>query len=165
MKNLLTAIERSKTNRLAFEQRLKLGLEPPFQILEHHGNQAHVSDLVAHESVAHELGPQGAQVHHARTADKRPDKPDHEIDGVIGGQNTQVAHTRPEGEERDQGFALLQIIFMCEHASLGTPAGSRGVDDAGHILTLARNEHRIALAAKIFPAKGGRQIGSGRALP
>ena len=158
MKNLFTAIERSKTKRFGFRQRLKLGFEPSLQVLEHHGNQAHVSDLVADESVAHEFRPQGAQMHDTRAANKRPDKADHEIDGMVGGQNAQIANARPEGIQRDQRLALFQIILMSEHASLGTSAGARRIDDAGHILTLARNKYGIALAAKIFPAERSRKF-------
>src|SRR5271166_4350549 len=49
-------------------------------------------------------------------AHKRPDEPDHEINGVVGGQNAQITHARPEGIQGRQRHALLQVIFMGEHA-------------------------------------------------
>ena len=162
MKNLLTAIERSSRKRFGLRHRFQLGLEPALQVLEHHGHQAHIGDFVADEGVAHELRPQRAQMHHARAADERPDKADHEIDGVIRGQNTQVAHARPEGIQRDQRLALLQIIFMGEHASLGTPAGPGRIDDAGHVLRCARHKYRLTFAAKFLPAKRAREVRSRR---
>src|SRR6476620_5180618 len=94
VKNLLTAIERSR------RKRFQLGLEAAFEVLKHHGDQADIGDFVAHEGVAHELRPQRPQMHHARPADEGSDKTDHEIDGVIGGQNTQITYARPEGKQR-----------------------------------------------------------------
>ena len=141
-----------------------LPLEPSLQILEHHRNQAHMRDLVADEGVAHEFRTQSPQMHDAGSANKRTDKTNHEINGVVGRQNAEVAHTRPEGVPRDQCLALLQVIFVGKHTSLGPAASPRGIDDAGHILTLPRHKHGITLAAKIFPALRPCKISTRRRL-
>ena len=83
------------------------------------------------------------KVHHRGAADKRADKSDHEIDGVIRRKNAQVAHSGPEGIQRGQRLALLKIIFMREHAAFRPSASARGIDDAGCVISLARNEHRV----------------------
>ena len=135
--SLLIAISRSNMKRLDADSASNLALQSALQILEHHRHQAHVSDFVTHERIAHELRPQRPQMHDARATHKRPDEAHHEINRVIGRKNAQVAHARPEWIQRSQRLALLQIIFMGHHAALGPPAGPRGINDAGHILALA----------------------------
>src|SRR6266849_8877687 len=103
-------------------------------------------------------------MNYARTANKRPDKADHEVDGVVRRQNAEITHARPKGIQRSQRLALLQIIFVGEHAPLGTAAGPGRIDDAGHVLALARDEHGVTLASKIFPAMSTRKIGPRRGL-
>ena len=83
---LFTAIIRFSTKRFAWRVH-QTWRGAAFQVLEDHGNQAHIGDSVADEGVAHELRPQRTEVHHARAADKRADKAHHKIDGMIGRQN------------------------------------------------------------------------------
>src|ERR1700730_3910565 len=118
-------------------QFIKLGAEPAFKVLEDHGHKRDISNLVAHKGVAHEFRAQGPQVHHARAAYERSYKADHEINRMIRGQNTEVAHARPERIPGCQRLALLEIILMREHASLGTPTRPRRINYAGHILALS----------------------------
>src|ERR1041385_4183927 len=101
-------------------------------------------------------------MHHARTANKRPDESDHKINGVIGGKNAEVAHSRPEGIPGGQRFALLQIVVVSKHAALGLPACAGGIYDASRVFPLARHENWLALALEIFPAESTAQIRAGR---
>src|SRR5208282_5472317 len=107
--------------------------------------------LVAYKSVAHELRPQRAQVHHASSAHKWADEANHKINRMVRRQNAQVTHPRPERIPGRERLALLQIVLMREHASFGTPARARGINDASHVLPLPRNKLRVAFAAKILP--------------
>ena len=156
--NRLIAIIAFEVCPLPRRQFVELGAQAAFQILHDHRNQRHVSDAVAHKSIAHELRTQGAQMHDAGSADERPDEAHHEIDGVIGGENAQIPHSWPEGIPRGQRAALFQIILVREDATLGTAAGSRGIDDAGDVVFLAHDEIGSAFALEIFPAKGAGQI-------
>ncbi len=60
--------------------------------------------------------------------------------------------------------ALLQIIFMREYASLGPPARARGIHDRRHILTAARDQYRLAIAAKFLPAFCSGKLSPARRL-
>src|SRR6266704_139548 len=82
---------------------------------------------------------------------ERSEKTHHEIDGVIRRQYAEVAQARPEGIERSERDALLQIVFVRHHAAFGASASPRGVDNAGRIPPAARNENRFADASKLFP--------------
>ena len=53
---------------------------------------------------------------------------------------------------------------MRENATLRAAAGSRGIDDASHIVFLAHDEVRCAFALEIFPAKSASQICTQRGL-
>jgi hypothetical protein len=68
------------------------------------GHERYVSDAIPHKSVAHKFRTQSAQMNDARTAYEWSDEAHHEIDRVIGGQDAQIAHARPEripGGQRD----------------------------------------------------------------
>src|SRR5207248_8350563 len=77
---------------------------------------------------------------------KWPDKSDHEINGVIGGQDAQVADSWRKWIPGNQRFALLQIIFVSKNASLGVPTRPGGVNNACRILdrksTRLNSSHR-----------------------
>src|SRR5260370_40772502 len=83
---------------------------------------------------------------------ERSEKTDHESDGGIRGQYAEVAHARPEGIERSERDALLQIVFVRYHAAFWASASPREVDNAGRIPPAARNENRFPCASKLFPA-------------
>jgi len=53
---------------------------------------------------------------------------------------------------------------MGKHAAFGPATGARGINDAGGIFELPRNESGIAFAAEIFPAERARQLGAGWGL-
>src|SRR5260370_968343 len=83
---------------------------------------------------------------------ERSEKTHHEIDGVIRRQYAEVAHARPEGIERSERDALLQIVFVRYHAAFGASASPRGVDNAGGIHRLdgsVRIKRPRAAAAKL----------------
>ena len=122
-------------------KRLKFSLEPSLKILEHHRNQTHVSDLVTDKRIADQFGPESTQMNDARSANKWPDKSDHEINGVIGGQDAQVADSWRKWIPGNQRFALLQIIFVSKNASLGVPTRPGGVNNACRILALSRHKN------------------------
>src|SRR2546425_9539628 len=103
-------------------------------------------------------------MHQASAAHERPDEAHHKINGVIRWQNTEVTPSRPEGIPRGQSLALLQVILVREHASLGPPTRARGINDAGGILALPWNKPRIALEAKFFPAVCARKVSAQRRL-
>ena len=67
------------------------------QILQDQRNEAHVGDLVLREGFANILGPQCSQVDNGGATSERPEEANHEIDGVIGGQDTEITHARPKG--------------------------------------------------------------------
>src|SRR6202171_4238027 len=88
---------------------------------------------------------------HASSTGERPDKSHHEINRVICGQNTQIAHARPKWIPRRQRSTLLQVTVVRKHASLRTPARPRRIDDAGRVFALPRHQPRLALSPKFFP--------------
>ena len=145
-------------------QFVELRAQAALQILHDHRDQRHVRDAVAHKRIAHELGTQRAQMHHASSAHKRPDEAHHEINRVIGRKNAQIPHSRPKGIPRRQRAALFQIIFVGEDAALGPAARSRGINDAGDVVLLPHDEVRSAFALEVFPAKRARQLHAQRGL-
>src|ERR1051326_2049973 len=145
-------------------QLIEFGFQSAFQILQDHRHQADVGDLVPGESVADELGAQGAQMDNARAAHERADEADHEIDSMVRRQNTEIANAGPKGIPGRQSLALFEVVLVRQHTAFRTAAGSGGIDDAGGILTLAGNKHRIAAAAEVLPAKGTGQLGFQRSL-
>ena len=80
------------------------------------------------------------------------DEADHKIDRVIRGEDAEVTHAGPKRIERSERDALLEIIFVREHAAFRAATGAGGINDAGGILALARNEIWFAGLLKIFPA-------------
>ncbi|SRR6266404_2587933 len=82
---------------------------------------------------------------------KRAKEPNHKIDGMVRRENAEVTHTGPEGIERRERNALLEIIFVRHHAALWAATGSGGVDDAGDVFSFARHENRFNLATEFFP--------------
>src|SRR5947207_14111150 len=101
-------------------------------------------------------------MNYTRAADKWSDKADHEINRVIRGQNAEVANPRPERIPRGQSLALLQIIFVCQDATLRLAARPRGIHDASGVFTSARDEVGISLATKFFPAISTTELRAGR---
>jgi len=93
-----------------------------------------------------------------------PKKTNHEIDGMIRRQNTEVTHARPKRIKRCERDALLQIIFVRHHATFGAAARPGGVDNARRVLAFARDEDRLACSAKFFPALCAGEIGVCRRL-
>ena len=92
------------------------------------------------------------------TANKRTDESHHKIDRVIGGKNAQVAHSRPERVPGGQGDALLQVVFVREHAPFWPPTGAGGIHNASGILLLTIDEFGITLAPEFFPSECARQF-------
>ena len=156
--SLLSCNHAIQNRALPRRQLVELRAQPALQVLHDHRHQRHISDAVAHKSIAHKLRTQRAQMHHARSAHKRSDESHHEIDRVIRGQNTQVPHSRPEWIPRRQRPALLQIIFVREHAAFRASARSRRIHDAGHIVPLAHDEIRRAFALEVLPPERACQF-------
>ncbi len=98
-------------------------------------------------------------MHDGRAARERAEKTDHEIDGMVRRQNTEVTHARAERIDRSECDTLLQIIFVRHHATLGAAAGSGGVDNAGCVAAFARDENGLARSATFFPALCAVEIG------
>ena len=136
----------------AFWQSGEVRLHSLFQILQDEGHEHHVSNLVAGESVAHELRPKCAQVDHRRSGSKREKKAHHEVNHVIGRKNTKVANPRFKRDYPRDGVALLEIILVGGHATLGTPAGTRGIHNGGNIGRRAGNKRGFTGVLEIFPA-------------
>src|ERR1700677_4748631 len=127
-------------------------------MLHDHWYKRDVGDPVTHKSIPHKLRAQGSQVHDTGSAHKRANKPHHEINRMIRRKNAEIPYSRPKGIPRGQRPALLQIILVRQHASLGPSARARGVDDASDIVALSHDKIRRALALKIFPAKSSAKI-------
>src|SRR5207244_13066601 len=104
------------------------------------------------KSVGHVFGPERAQMNDRPAGDKLIEETKHEIDGVVGGKDAEIAGAGPHRIERREWEALLQIIFVRHHAAFRAATRSGGVDDAGRVLALARDKNRLARAAKFFPA-------------
>src|SRR2546430_13761229 len=64
-------------------QRIKSRLQTLLQIFQDQRNEADIGDFVFRERVAHVFRTQRAQMHYCRAARERPEKSDHEIDGMI----------------------------------------------------------------------------------
>src|SRR5882757_5217801 len=101
-------------------------------------------------------------MHYAGAAGDRAEKADHNIDGVVGGENAEVTHAWPKWIERSERYALLEIIFVGHHAAFGAAAGSGRIDDGGDVLAFAGHEGGREAASKFFPALGASEIGVGR---
>src|SRR6266436_9136298 len=98
-------------------------------------------------------------MYHGGAADEGAEEADHEVDSVVGRENTEVTEAggeRIDGSERD---ALLKIIFVGHHAAFGAAAGARGIHDGGDVATLTRDEVWFAFAAEFFPAMRTEEIG------
>src|SRR5215813_2647617 len=93
-----------------------------------------------------------------RAAHERADEPDHEIYRMVGWQDAQVAHARPEGVERRERDALFQIVFVRQHAAFRTASGARRIDDAGPVRSFAWNEVRFAFDFRVFPSNRATQV-------
>src|SRR5262245_13018337 len=89
-----------------------------FNGLQNHRNDAGIGDLEARKRFLQVFRPQSPQVHDGGATNKRSDKPNHEIDGVICRQNAQITHACPEWEPGHERLALLEIVAMRQHASL-----------------------------------------------
>src|SRR5262245_28997924 len=100
-------------------------------------------------------------MHYAGSTGEWAEEADHEIDGVIGWENAEVAHAGREGIERGEGDALFEIVFVGHHTALGKTAGARGIDDGGDVLAFARGKCRFRAYAEFFPAMGAEEIGAG----
>src|SRR5712692_2083596 len=81
---------------LARRQRVEARLQAFLQVFQNERNETHVGDLIFRKRFAHKFRTQRAQMHDGCTASERPEKADHKIDGMVGRQNTEVAHARPE---------------------------------------------------------------------
>src|SRR5262249_50247906 len=123
-----------------------------------HWYERHVRDLVAREGIADVLRAERSQVHDACSTDERPDEAYHEVDGMVRGQNAQVAHARPERVKSRQRDALLEIVFVCEHASFRLASGAGGIHNAGWMLSVPWHEARLAFALEILPGVRGGEI-------
>ena len=127
-----------------------------FQDQRHNG---HVGDFVARECVANKFGAQRAQMHDGAAAGERHDEAAHEIDGVICGNDAQIARARPKRKNRRHGHALLEIILVREDAALGTASCAGGIDDAGGIFALPR-ARTLARANREIPPSALRRARS-----
>src|SRR5579863_5401698 len=151
-----------KNKTLGWREFIKLCFKAALQVLEHHRNQADVSDLITDKSISNKLRTQRTEVHHRCPANERPNESDHEVNRMIGGKDAQVPHSRPKRIPRGQRFALFEVIFMGEHAALGASTCTGRINNARCVLALSRNEDWIALAAEFFPAERSSKVGTQR---
>src|SRR5437588_1607640 len=77
-------------------QRVEARLQAFLQIFQNERNETHISDLVFRKGFAHIFGTQRAQMHDRCATCEGPEKTNHEIDGMICWQDTEVAHAWPE---------------------------------------------------------------------
>ena len=143
---------------LYWGQRGKPLAQAALQILKDQRYNGHVGDLVSRERFTNVFRPQSAQMHHSSTARKRHDEAAHEVDGVIGWNNTEVACARPKRPQRKNRGALLEIIFVRQHAAFRTAPGSGGVYDASGVLPFSRPKFGRPFAAKLLPSLRAREI-------
>src|SRR5579862_7928614 len=68
-------------------QLFHFGTQAPLQVLDDHWYQGDVGDPVTDKGVADELRTQRPQMNHTGAAYKRANESDHEIDGMVRGQN------------------------------------------------------------------------------
>src|SRR5712692_6289482 len=109
---LVESNERIENSPFPRGQRVEARLQTFLQVFQNERNETHISDLVLRKSFPHVFGAKSAQMHDRRSARERPEKTDHEIDGMVGRQNTEVTHSRPERINRGECDALLQIILV-----------------------------------------------------
>src|SRR6266849_8437332 len=142
----------------ARRQRIETRLQSFLQVFQNERNETHISDFVLRKSFTHVFRTQCAQMHYRCATRERAEKTNHEINGMVGRQNTKVTNTWPERINRGKCDALLQIIFVRHHATLGAAARSGRVDNAGCVLPFARDEYGFAGSAKFFPALRAGEI-------
>jgi hypothetical protein len=87
-----------KIEDFAFSWRefVESGLQTFLEIFQDQRDQADVGDFVLYEGFADEFRTEGAEMDYRGSASERTEKSDHEIDGVIGRKNTEVADAGPE---------------------------------------------------------------------
>src|SRR6267378_7001224 len=93
---LVDADEELENSAFSRRQRIETRLQPFLQVFQNQRNETHISDLVFRKSFAHVFGTQSSQMHDRRTAREWSEKTNHEIDGMIRRQNTEVTHARPK---------------------------------------------------------------------
>src|SRR6266699_716610 len=101
-------------------------------------------------------------MNHARAADERSDKANHEINRMIRGQNTEVADPRPEWIPGRERLALFEIFFVRQDTALRLTARPRGIHNASSVFTTTRDEVWITLATKFFPPISSPELRAGR---
>src|SRR5712664_2006048 len=153
------ADKRVKNSSFARRQAVETCLKTFLQIFQNERDEADVGDFVFGEGFADIFGPHGAKMNDGSATDKGAEEADHEVDGVIGRKDAEVAETWSEGIDRSEGDALLEIVFVGHHAAFGAAAGAGGVDDGGDVAALAWDEGGFASSAKFFPALRAGEIG------
>src|SRR5713101_2665705 len=125
---LVESNERIENSPFPRGQRVEARLQTFLQVFQNERNETYVSDLVFRKRFAHVFGTHRAQMHHRRATRERAEKTNHEVNGMVGRQNTEVTNTRPERINGCKCDALLQIIFVRHHATLGAASGPGRVD-------------------------------------
>src|SRR6266699_4119178 len=111
-----------KISRWPLWQRFEARLQAFLQVFQNERNETHISDFVFRKCLAHMFGTQCAQMHDRRAAGEGSEKTDHEINGMVCWQDTEVAHPGPERIDRCECDALFQIVFLRHHTTLGAAA-------------------------------------------
>ena len=130
------AINAFSTRRLNGGKDANLSRRPALKVIQYERHNGHVGDFVARECVANKFGAQRAQMHDGTAAGERHDEAAHEVDGVIRGNDAEIARARPKRKNRGDGHALLEIILVREDAAFGTASCAGGINDAGGIFAL-----------------------------
>src|SRR5580704_19739047 len=143
--------QRVQNGPASFRQVGKSLTQAAFQALQNHRNQCHVCDFVASKRLTNVFRTKGTQMHNGGAASKRSDEADHEIDGVVRGQDAQIAYAWPERKQRSESHALLKIILVRQHAAFRMPPGTGGINNARGVLPAALHESWFAPALKFFP--------------
>src|SRR5712664_4497230 len=119
---LVDSNERIENSPSARWQCVEARLQALLQVFQDERNETHIRDFVFRKSLAHVFGTQRAQMYDRCAASERCETAHHDIDGMVGRQDTEVAHARPERINRSERDALLQIVLVRHHAAFGTAA-------------------------------------------
>src|SRR5262249_17028286 len=74
------------------------------------------------------------------------------------------ADTGPERIKRSERYTLFEVVFVSHHAAFGAATGSRGIDNAGNVFSLARDKNGFARPAKLLPAMRTSEVGVRRSF-
>ncbi len=132
--------------------------------------ELHVGDPVAHKCVPHKFRTACPQMHHTGTTHKRPNEADHEVNCVVGWQDTQIPNSRPGKwipTRSTKRIAPAVVLWVEEaHPDFGRPPVPTNTQCATSLtLPASAKSERPLAAAKSSQPKTSRQIAPGGAPP